>query len=135
MISEEDAISGGAVIDILEISYYSNYMKIKELKVARIGNSRGIRLPASTLARYRVGATLIMEERAEGIMLLPQGTEPEKLSWEETAREMALAREDWSAWEAADSDGMDCLLPETEEKPHVAESEAPYRAGRKVRTR
>ncbi len=33
-----------------------------ELKVIRIGNSRGVRLPAGTLARYRIGDTMLMEE-------------------------------------------------------------------------
>jgi hypothetical protein len=41
-------------------------MKTRELKVARIGNSRGVRLPASSLKRYSVGSVLIMEERADG---------------------------------------------------------------------
>ena len=45
----------------------------QELKVARIGNSRGVRLPASSLKRYAVGAELVMEERAEGILLDPKG--------------------------------------------------------------
>jgi hypothetical protein len=33
----------------------------------------------------------------------------EKLSWEETAREMAASREDWSAWDRTASDGVDHL--------------------------
>ena len=45
-------------------SNYSYYMEPVELKVARIGNSRGIRIPALTLERYRIGTTVVMEERA-----------------------------------------------------------------------
>ena len=36
------------------------------LKVARIGNSRGVRLPAASLRRYRIGDTVLMEERQPG---------------------------------------------------------------------
>lgn len=75
-------------------------MKRKQLKVARIGNSRGVRLPAASLRRYRIGATVLMEERSEGILLRPTGPAVEKLSWEDTAREMAASDEDWSAWDA-----------------------------------
>jgi antitoxin component of MazEF toxin-antitoxin module len=75
-------------------------MKRVELKVARIGNSRGVRLPAGTLARYRIGDTVLMEERSDGILLLPRSHLSTKLSWEETAREMARAGEDLSEWDA-----------------------------------
>jgi len=80
-------------------------MKTLELKVSRIGNSRGVRLPAASLRRYRIGAMFLMEERSEGIFLRPVGPLVEKLSWEDTAREMALNSEDWRDWNAADADG------------------------------
>jgi hypothetical protein len=32
-----------------------------------------------------------------------------KLSWDDTAREMAASLEDWSAWDATTSDGLDYL--------------------------
>jgi hypothetical protein len=41
-----------------------------------------------------------MEERSDGILLLPRSHLSTKLSWEETAREMARAGEDWSEWDA-----------------------------------
>lgn len=84
-------------------------MKTRELKVARIGNSRGVRLPASSLKRYSVGSALIMEERAEGILLRPTGQAVEKLSWEDTAREMAAECEDWNEWSGMDADGLQSL--------------------------
>jgi len=31
------------------------------------------------------------------------------LSWEDTAREMAASREDWSAWDTTAGDGLDVL--------------------------
>jgi antitoxin component of MazEF toxin-antitoxin module len=70
-------------------SNYRYYMKPVELKVTRIGNSRGVRLPGPTLERYRIGATVVMEERSDGILLRPPGSAGPKLSWEETAREIA----------------------------------------------
>ena len=80
-----------------------------KLKVARIGNSRGVRLPAASLRRYHIGETVMMEERSDGILLRPAGWTVEKLSWEETARAMAISHEEWSAWDAATMDGLDHL--------------------------
>ena len=81
-------------------------MKVMELKVTRIGNSRGVRLPAASLRRYRIGAAVIMEERNEGILLRATGPAVEKLSWEDTARAMAAGGEEWSVWDAINADGL-----------------------------
>lgn len=97
-----------------------------ELKVARIGNSRGVRLPAASLRRYRIGDAVLMEERSDGILLRPSGTVVEKLSWEDTAREMAAGHEDWSAWEATAADGLDSV-PWGSEVPRAAEPTAHHR--------
>ncbi|MGH7709761.1 MAG: AbrB/MazE/SpoVT family DNA-binding domain-containing protein [Gemmatimonadaceae bacterium] len=78
----------------------------RRLKIARIGNSRGIRIPAETLERYRIHDSVVMEERSEGILLRPVGAFTPKLSWEETAREMAAASEDWGTWAATDADAL-----------------------------
>lgn len=78
-----------------------------ELKLARIGNSRGVRLPAKTLERYAIGDRVIMEETADGILLRPDRDATPKLSWEDTARAMAAAGdESWSEWDAVASDGL-----------------------------
>ena len=106
-----------------------------KLKVARIGNSRGVRLPAASLRRYRIGETVVMEERSEGILLRPTGPAVQKLSWEDTAREMAASREDWSAWDTAAADGMDDLRWQADRKGRVAEPRARYRAKRGPRKR
>lgn len=98
------------------------------LRVARIGNSRGVRLPAASLRRYRIGETVVMEERSEGILLRPIGPVLEKLSWEETAREMAASRDDWSAWDTAAGDGLDDLPWQAGKKGLVAEPSSRYRA-------
>lgn len=102
-------------------------MAIVKLKVARIGNSRGVRLPAASLKRYRIGDTVLMEERSEGILLRPTGPAVEKLSWEDTAREMASSGEDWQAWDATAADGLDAV-PWAAEVDRVAEEPSRYRA-------
>jgi antitoxin MazE len=77
------------------------------LKIARIGNSRGIRLPAAMLRRYHITDAVLIEEKADGIVLRPRRNRQQKLSWAETATAMAKAEEDWSAWEDATSgDGL-----------------------------
>ena len=81
-------------------------MKPIELKVARIGNSRGVRLPAKTLERYAIGDRVIMEETADGILLRPRREPNPKLSWEETARATAASAEDWSEWDSTSGDGL-----------------------------
>ena len=96
-------------------------MKPVQLKVARIGNSRGVRLPAATLERYRIGESVVMEERSDGILLRPVGDAPSKLSFEETADAMIAAGEDWSEWDAAASDGLEDVRWEVPGPRRVAE--------------
>ena len=67
-------------------------MKSIELKVTRIGNSRGVRLPAETLRRFEIGESVIMEETLEGILLRPNRAAVRKLSWNETAEQIAVLR-------------------------------------------
>lgn len=62
-------------------------MKTDTLKVVRIGNSRGVRLPAPLLARYRIKNQVSAEQLPEGILLRP--VKDDRFSWEETARAMA----------------------------------------------
>ncbi|MEO5590891.1 MAG: AbrB/MazE/SpoVT family DNA-binding domain-containing protein [Gemmatimonadaceae bacterium] len=96
-------------------------MEPKEIKVARIGNSRGVRLPASTLDRYHIGDIVIMEERDEGILLRPHGSTVRKLSWTQTAERMARTREDWKEWDDSLADGLE-TIPWHDEPPRgVAE--------------
>ncbi|MGB7297352.1 MAG: type II toxin-antitoxin system PemK/MazF family toxin [Candidatus Aminicenantales bacterium] len=101
-------------------------MKTRELKIARIGNSRGVRLPASSLKRYGIGPVMIMEERSEGILLRPAGPAVEKLTWEETAREMAAAAEDWSIWDTVDGDGLEDIPWEMSKGDRVKEKKSWY---------
>jgi len=77
------------------------------LKVSRIGNSRGIRLPAAMLRKYHIGDSVIAEEKPDEIVLRPRRLPRQKLSWAETARAMSSAGEDWSEWETTAGDGLD----------------------------
>lgn len=71
-----------------------------------------------------------MEERSDGILLRPVGEAPPKLSWADTAREMAAAAEDWSDWDATVADGLE-TAPWTPTSPRrVAAEPAPKGASR-----
>lgn len=105
-------------------------MKPVELRVTRIGNSRGVRIPAGTLERYRIAEHVIMEERSDGILLRPVGDAVPKLSWEETAREMAKSAEDWSEWDATAADGLDDVVWTPTQRKRVAEQTRPYKTAR-----
>jgi antitoxin component of MazEF toxin-antitoxin module len=85
-------------------------MKTAELKIARIGNSRGVRLPAPTLRRYQIGESVLMEERSDGILLRSTSKQPRKLSWEETAAQMAAESENWEEWDVTLGDGLDAVI-------------------------
>ena len=74
------------------------------LKVVRIGNSRGVRLPKSILDRYAIKDSLLVEERAEGLLM--RGTGDKRLSWAETAKEMAHEQEDWRDLDVTLADGL-----------------------------
>jgi antitoxin component of MazEF toxin-antitoxin module len=100
------------------------------LKVARIGNSRGVRIPAVTLERYRIGDSVVMEERPEGILLRPRRVAGPKLSWDETARAMAREIEDWSAWDHTLADGLDDIPWDQRTVKRVAETTRKYPAAR-----
>lgn len=78
-------------------------------KVIRIGNSRGIRLPAALLEAYQLhdGDELDIDRRREGIWLSLSRRE-RVLSYEESYREMhAEAAEcaEWDAWDSTAGDG------------------------------
>jgi antitoxin MazE len=80
-------------------------METLELKITRIGNSRGVRLPAEVIRKYKLGDSVIMEQRPTEIALRPK--KQKKLTWKDTYREMAVAREDWSDLENVSSDGLE----------------------------
>ncbi len=75
------------------------------VKLIRIGNSRGIRLPRALLDKYGWGDSLVLEETKDGVLL--SGTKRKELSWKETYRTMAASNEDWSDLDVTVADGLD----------------------------
>ncbi len=80
-------------------------VRVREVKLIRIGNSRGIRIPKALIDRYGWEDSLVLEEAEESVVL--RGSATGKLSWEQTYRAMAAEREDWSDFDAAVADGLD----------------------------
>jgi len=76
-----------------------------ELKVVQIGNSRGVRLPKTVLERYEIKDALVLEAREEGLLL--RGKKDKRLTWEETYREAAREKEDWSDLDTTVADGIE----------------------------
>jgi len=75
-----------------------------ELKIVRIGNSRGVRLPKSVIEKYALRESLVLEERDEGLLL--RSSNDKRLSWDETFKEMAREKEDWSDLDSTLADGL-----------------------------
>ena len=69
-----------------------------------------------------------MEERTDGILLRPRRGAGPKLSWEDTAAEMAAQSEDWSDWDGTLADGIHELSWEPANAKHVAEPSGSYPA-------
>lgn len=88
-------------------------MKTETLKLAAVGNSRGVRLPAGLIRRYGFGQEITAEVREDGLLLRPAKHGASKLSWDETAKAMSESAEDWSDWSTADADGLDTIPWET----------------------
>lgn len=77
-----------------------------DAKLINIGNSKGIRLPKKLIERYHLKEKLTLEELDEGILI--KADEPQdKLSWEDTFKEMAQEKEDWSDFDILSSDGVE----------------------------
>ena len=77
-----------------------------DAKPVDIGNSKGVRLPKKLIEKYHLNEKLSLEELEDGILIkssMPLG----KLSWEETFKEMAQEKEDWSDFESVAADGIE----------------------------
>ena len=77
-----------------------------ESKLINIGNSKGIRLPKKLIQKYHLDEKLTLEEKKEGI-LIKADIPDNKLSWDETYKEMAKEKEDWSDFDLITADGID----------------------------
>ncbi len=78
---------------------------VNELKLVRIGNSKGIRIPKSILQKYGFSDSIQIEEKENGIML--HSSNVSKLSWEDTYKAMRSEDEDWSDFDNTLQDGLD----------------------------
>jgi len=83
-------------------------MQSQTLKIVRIGNSRGVRLPVPLLSHDRIGHAVIAERTAEGILLRP--TRDGRLSWDDTFRatgaEQRRKGDEFSDFDSAAGDGL-----------------------------
>ncbi len=68
-----------------------------ETKLVPIGNSKGVRIPKSMLLKYRLQEQIVIEEVGDGLLI--RAKDSERLSWEDTYKEMAQEKEDWSDWQ------------------------------------
>jgi len=80
-------------------------LRARDVKLVRIGNSQGVRIPKALLQKYDLSDLLVLEETEQGILLRKK--QEDKLSWEETFKAMAREDEDWTDLDAALSDGLE----------------------------
>jgi len=78
----------------------------------QIGNSRGVRLPAAWISRYRLGDHVVAEAHPEGLWLRPAADDG-ALSWEATAQAMAAENhaqgDEFADMEVVATDGLGSL--------------------------
>ena len=106
-------------------------MQTLELKITKIGNSRGVRIPAGVLRRYAFSDTVIMVEGVDGILLRPKQQTDVKMSWEDTAKAMAASSENWLQWDTTTADGLDTVPWMVAESREVEYSASPKKTSRK----
>ena len=79
--------------------------RIQNVKLISIGKSKGVRLPKSILRKYGFADTLLLEETSEGVLL--RQLVNDKLSWQETYKQMAQEHENWQEFENTVLDGLE----------------------------
>jgi antitoxin MazE len=81
-----------------------NQTRTRNIKLIPIGNSRGVRIPSELLKKYGFSQSLLLEETEQGLLLKKK--ESDKLSWEDTYKDMAREKEDWSEFDGTLLDGL-----------------------------
>ena len=76
-------------------------MKTLQVALFRIGNSRGIRIPARLLKKYGLVDKVVIEEKPDELVL--RAARGGKLSWEQTFKEMAASKENWDDFDSTAS--------------------------------
>lgn len=80
-------------------------LRVKDTKLVAIGNSKGVRIPKALLQKYGLKDSLLIEETERGLLL--RNKEENKLSWEDTYKAMANAKEHWEDFDGTLSDGLE----------------------------
>ena len=82
-----------------------NQRRTRDTKIIPIGNSKGIRIPKALLQKYGLKNSLLIEETDKGLLL--RNKEESKLSWEDTFKAMANAKEQWEDFDTTLLDGLE----------------------------
>ena len=80
-------------------------LRVKDIKLVTIGNSKGVRIPKALLQKYGFNNSLLLEETDRGLLLRKK--DDNKLSWEDTYKAMANEKEDWDEFDATLLDGLE----------------------------
>ena len=80
-------------------------LRVKDIKLVPIGNSKGIRIPKALLQKYGFNNSLLLEETDRGLLLRKK--DDNKLSWEDTYIAMANEKEDWDEFDTTLLDGLE----------------------------
>jgi len=80
-------------------------MRVTDIKLVPIGNSKGIRIPKALLQKFGFNNSLLLEETDRGLLLRKK--EDSKLSWEDTYKSMADDKEDWDDFKTTLLDGLE----------------------------
>ena len=80
-------------------------IRTRDIKLVPIGNSKGVRIPKALLQRYNLNNSLLLEETDRGLLL--RRKEDSKLSWEDTYKAMANAKENWDDFDTTLLDGLE----------------------------
>ena len=79
--------------------------RTRSVKLIRIGNSKGIRLPKIVIQTYGFCDKILLEETEKGVLL--RHKKDTRLSWEQTFKAMAKEKEDWRDFDATLLDGLE----------------------------
>lgn len=80
-------------------------IRVRDIKLVPIGNSKGVRIPKALLQKYDLNDSLLLEETDRGLLLRKR--DDSKLSWEDTYNAMANENEDWGDFDMTLLDGLE----------------------------
>lgn len=79
-------------------------LRIRDIKLVPIGNSKGVRIPKALIQKYGFNTTILLEETDKGLLL--RNRKDSKLSWENTYKAMAGEKEEWDDFDETLLDGL-----------------------------